>query len=84
MIVLFVPFASRCFDVHVSFSNLSCFVSVDINPNGRSYASGAEDGYVRLHHFDKDYLDMKDPVPEEGEEDDEDDNEGLLPLPASQ
>jgi hypothetical protein len=38
---------------------------VDINPNGRSYASGAEDGYVRLHIFDKDYLDMKDPVPEE-------------------
>jgi hypothetical protein len=46
---------------------------VDINPNGRNYASGAEDGYVRLHHFDKDYLDMKDPVPEEGEEDEEDD-----------
>ena len=36
-----------------------------INPNGRSYASGAEDGYVRLHFFDKSYLDMKDPVPEE-------------------
>jgi hypothetical protein len=46
---------------------------VDINPNGRNYASGAEDGYVRLHHFGKDYLDMKDPVPEEGEEDEEDD-----------
>ena len=43
-----------------------------INPNGRSYASGAEDGYIRLHYFDKSYLDMKDPVPEvleEGEED---------------
>lgn len=39
-----------------------------INPNGRNYASGAEDGYVRLHHFDKSYLDMKDPVPEEDEE----------------
>jgi len=35
-----------------------------IKPNGRSYASGAEDGYIRLHHFDKSYLDMKDPVPE--------------------
>eukprot|EP00536_Pseudo-nitzschia_multiseries_P018886 jgi/Psemu1/70669/estExt_Genemark1.C_33090002 len=35
-----------------------------INPNGRNYASGAEDGYVRLHMFDKSYLDMKDPVPE--------------------
>lgn len=43
-----------------------------INPNGRSFVSGAEDGYVRLHFFDKSYLDMKDPVPEEpvdGEED---------------
>lgn len=48
------------------------FDIVDINPNGRNYASGAEDGYVRLHHFDKDYLDMKDPVPEEGEEDEDD------------
>jgi len=47
-----------------------------INPNGLNYASGAEDGYVRLHHFDKSYLDMEDPVPEadevlEGEEDEE-------------
>lgn len=41
--------------------------ALDVNPNGRSYASGAEDGYVRLHHFDKDYLQMKDPVPEEDE-----------------
>ena len=36
-----------------------------IAPNGLSYASGAEDGYIRLHFFDKSYLDMKDPVPEE-------------------
>ena len=43
-------------------------LAVDINPNGRSYASGAEDGYVRLHKFDKSYLDMKDPVPEADEE----------------
>jgi len=46
-----------------------------INPDGRSYASGAEDGYVRLHFFDKSYIDMKDPVPEVNE-DDEDDEEG--------
>jgi len=45
-----------------------------INPNGRSYASGAEDGYVRLHFFDKSYLDMKDPVPEGEDEDYEDDD----------
>jgi WD40 repeat protein len=43
-------------------------VPVAINPNGRNYASGAEDGYVRLHFFDKSYLDMKDPVPEADEE----------------
>jgi len=38
-----------------------------IHPDGRSYASGAEDGYVRLHFFDQSYLNMKDPVPEIGE-----------------
>ena len=42
-------------------------LTVDINPNGRSYASGAEDGYVRLHFFDKNYMDMTDPVPEADE-----------------
>jgi len=42
-----------------------------INPNGRNYASGAEDGYVRLHQFDKSYLDMRDPVPEEKEGEEE-------------
>ncbi|KAI3867682.1 hypothetical protein MKW92_036100 [Papaver armeniacum] len=26
------------------------------NPDGRSFASGGEDGYVRLHHFDQDYF----------------------------
>lgn len=46
-----------------------------INPNGRNYASGAEDGYVRLHHFDKSYLDMKDPVPEAEEESETDEGE---------
>eukprot|EP00617_Octactis_speculum_P020095 CAMPEP_0185769992 /NCGR_PEP_ID=MMETSP1174-20130828/56966_1 /TAXON_ID=35687 /ORGANISM="Dictyocha speculum, Strain CCMP1381" /LENGTH=344 /DNA_ID=CAMNT_0028455265 /DNA_START=31 /DNA_END=1065 /DNA_ORIENTATION=- len=38
---------------------------IAINPNGRSYASGAEDGYIRLHHFDQDYIEMQDPVPED-------------------
>ena len=46
-----------------------------INPNGLSYASGAEDGYVRLHFFDKSYLDMKDPVPEEEDDDDDDEDD---------
>ena len=47
---------------------------VAINPNGRNYASGAEDGYVRLHFFDKSYLDMKDPVPEAEESTDDDED----------
>lgn len=49
--------------------------TVAISPTGRSYASGAEDGYVRLHIFDKDYLEKKDPVPEEGEALEESDEE---------
>jgi translation initiation factor 3 subunit I len=48
--------------------------ALGINPNGRSYASGAEDGYVRLHFFDKSYLDMRDPVPEAPEDGEDDDN----------
>lgn len=28
------------------------------HPSGNSYASGAEDGYVRLHHFDQQYYDL--------------------------
>ena len=49
--------------------------ALDINPNGLSYASGAEDGYVRLHFFDKSYLDMKDPVPEVDEEEEKKEND---------
>lgn len=29
------------------------------NPDGKSFASGGEDGYVRLHHFDADYFHIK-------------------------
>lgn len=32
---------------------------VAIHPNGTTYASGAEDGIVRVHHFDKSYFDFK-------------------------
>jgi translation initiation factor 3 subunit I len=28
------------------------------NPTGLGYASGSEDGYVRLHHFDQDYFEF--------------------------
>ncbi|KAM7272146.1 hypothetical protein ACFE04_031360 [Oxalis oulophora] len=29
------------------------------NPDGRSFSSGGEDGYVRLHHFDPDYFNIR-------------------------
>ncbi|KAL3677997.1 hypothetical protein R1sor_020953 [Riccia sorocarpa] len=29
------------------------------NPDGRSFSSGGEDGYVRIHHFDADYYHIK-------------------------
>ncbi|OQR96096.1 eukaryotic translation initiation factor 3 subunit [Achlya hypogyna] len=31
--------------------------SITFHPDGKSYTSGAEDGYVRIHHFDQEYLD---------------------------
>jgi translation initiation factor 3 subunit I len=31
-----------------------------IHPDGLSYISGGEDGYIRLHHFDEEYLKIKD------------------------
>jgi len=39
--------------------------AIGINPDGRSYASGGEDGYIRLHHFDPSYFAIADPVPED-------------------
>ncbi|GAB1198971.1 eukaryotic translation initiation factor 3 subunit I [Aspergillus pseudonomiae] len=32
--------------------------TVAVHPAGTSYASGGEDGYVRVHHFDKPYFDF--------------------------
>ena len=31
--------------------------TIQFSPDGRGYASGAEDGYVRLFKFDKSYFD---------------------------
>jgi len=30
--------------------------TIAVHPSGRQYASGGEDGYVRLHHFDDSYF----------------------------
>ncbi|KZF19016.1 eukaryotic translation initiation factor 3 subunit [Xylona heveae TC161] len=32
--------------------------TVAVHPKGQGYASGGEDGYVRVHHFDKPYFDF--------------------------
>ncbi|SSD59194.1 probable Eukaryotic translation initiation factor 3 subunit I [Saccharomycodes ludwigii] len=32
---------------------------VAVSPQGTSFVSGGEDGFVRLHHFDKSYFDFK-------------------------
>lgn len=39
---------------HFGPVNSCCF-----NPDGKSYASGSEDGYIRLHIFDKEYFNTK-------------------------
>jgi len=33
--------------------------SLSFAPDGKGYASGSEDGYTRLHHFDKEYYNTK-------------------------
>lgn len=33
--------------------------TMSFSPDGRSFASGGEDGYVRVHHFDEGYLNSK-------------------------
>lgn len=33
--------------------------TVAFAPDGKSYSSGSEDGYIRMHHFDKDYFNTK-------------------------
>ncbi len=33
--------------------------SLMFNPDGRSFTSGGEDGYVRIHHFDPEYFSLE-------------------------
>ncbi|SAL99000.1 hypothetical protein [Absidia glauca] len=33
--------------------------TIAVHPDGKSYSSGGEDGYVRVHHFDPDYFTFK-------------------------
>jgi translation initiation factor 3 subunit I len=41
------------------FGPINCLA---FNPNGRSFASGGEDGFVRLHYFDQSYLSRTDEI----------------------
>ncbi len=34
-----------------------------IHPSGKSFTSGAEDGFLRIHHFDSAYINMSDELP---------------------
>ncbi|KAI9740867.1 MAG: translation initiation factor eIF3 subunit [Claussenomyces sp. TS43310] len=42
--------------------------TVAVDPTGKGYASGGEDGYVRVHHFDKGYYDFKFEVERQAEQ----------------
>ena len=42
--------------VHGHFGPIN---SLAFHPDGKAYASGGEDGYVRLHNFDPSYFDFK-------------------------
>ena len=34
--------------------------ALTFSPDGKGFASGGEDGYVRLHHFDQSYFEVDD------------------------
>lgn len=42
----------------MSGTNTAGDIKVAVHPAGTGYASGGEDGYVRVHHFDKPYFDF--------------------------
>lgn len=46
------------FSVEPFFSNVMQN-SIAVHPKGTSYASGGEDGFVRVHHFDESYFKAK-------------------------
>ena len=45
------PFSQKLINVYVS--------RIAVSPKGNCYASGGEDGFVRVHHFDEGYFKAK-------------------------
>lgn len=39
-------------------NSLTYHIAIAVHPQGTAYISGGEDGYVRLHHFDRAYFDF--------------------------
>lgn len=59
---------STTFTILISDMPLSPLNTVAVDPTGKGYASGGEDGYVRVHHFDKGYFDFKYEVERQAEQ----------------
>jgi translation initiation factor 3 subunit I len=49
-------FAEECGRVKGHFGPIN---TIAVHPDGKSFSSGGEDGYVRVHHFDADYFKFK-------------------------
>lgn len=52
----FGPLVRYSSNLHDAAKTRQNYVATD--PKGKSYCSGGEDGYVRVHHFDKGYFDF--------------------------
>ena len=46
------------FTVRIAMTDL-VHISIAVSPKGDCYASGGEDGFVRVHHFDESYFRAK-------------------------
>lgn len=50
----------KLFTLYLTLKISSCLLfSIAIHPSSKCYASGGEDGFVRVHHFDESYFKAK-------------------------